>query len=859
MTKNATKEPSTPSKSRLRRFFILALRLSLALGLLGSVGLAVSFWVLSYDLPTFETLESYDPPQISRVYSSDGLEVGSFFRERRTVVSIESIPTYMKQAVIAAEDEHFYEHEGVDYLGILRAAIKNVVAGRVKQGASTITQQVVKTFLLTPERKIKRKIREMILARRLEKNLSKDEILALYLNQIYLGHGRYGVEEAARFYFGKSIKDISLSEAAILAGLPKSPAYYSPLRFPNKARSRRHYVLSRMVVSGFISEEQAKAADAEAVVVVSDEDETSVAELSGAIGANYLEEVRRRLVPVIGEDRLLEGGLRIEIAMNARIQASAERAMREGLHVIDHRQGFRGPLGHLGKEDSASLVQRFQKEISRRKNRGQRMLPWVWDLTRAIDFKGSKEKEAQAKNEIPMDLVVPQPGQLITGLVSSVTVPDSATVSLGSGLVQLSLKDLRWARPFDPTHQGSPPRSIAELFSPNDLVTLRILETPTAPEAPESSRPEDQQLERPSTIQNIRAELSQVPKVQGALVAIDPRDRRVLAMVGGYDGSKDSFNRATQARRQPGSSFKPYVYGAAIDTELFTAASRVLDAPEVFHDPWTGKVWKPQNYSHSFDGELSLRKALARSKNIVAVRLIAKIGVDTVVDFARRAGIQSKLPRVMPLALGAGEVIPMEHINALATIAAMGVRASPRLVLAVTDRKGKFIYGDPEEGEETLKPAVTYVLADLMTSVMSEGTGRKLNKLGRRVAAKTGTASDQKDAWFVGFTPEIVCGAWVGFDNPTPMGASEFGSKAAGPIWLATMEEGLRDIEPSWYDPPEGLIFVRVDPNSGLMALPEGPGDYEPFVVGTEPTEFTPAVGSVSPADFLTLDPRAIP
>jgi penicillin-binding protein 1A len=347
--------------------------------------------------------------------------------------------------------------------------------------------------------------------------------------------------------------------------------------------------------------------------------------------------------------------------------------------------------------------------------------------------------------------------------------------------------------------------------------------------------------------------------VQGALVAIDPRTRGIVSLVGGYDATRDAFNRATQARRQPGSSFKPFVYGAAIDTGLFTAASRVLDAPEVFHDPWTGKVWKPQNYSLRFDGEMSLRQALAKSKNIVAVRLIDKVGVDTVVDFARRAGIESKLPRVLPLALGAGEVTPLEHVNAYATLASLGVHDTPHLVLEVKSRAGEVLYRADPDPEQVLRPAVTFVLTDLMTSVMKEGTGRSMNKLDRTVAGKTGTANDQRDAWFVGFTPQMVCGVWVGFDVPKILGNSEYGSRAAGPAWLSFMKEALKEEPPEWFDPPEGVHYLRVDPELGLLAHPDGPGIFEPFVAGTEPLQTAPPPGELSTEDFLTLDPRGIP
>ncbi|MDF1563797.1 MAG: PBP1A family penicillin-binding protein [Deltaproteobacteria bacterium] len=828
-----TEEPqsSEARPSRLRRLAGLALKLALLGALLGIGGLGLGFWYLSNDLPSFDSLEDYDPPQTSRVYDVEGKLVGTYFRERRTVVPFAAIPRVLQQAMIAAEDENFFEHEGLDYLGILRAALKNVAAGRVRQGASTITQQVVKTFLLTPERKLKRKMKEMILARRLEQNLSKDEILYLYLNQIYFGHGRYGVEEASRYYFGKSVEDLELDEAAILAGLPKAPAYYSPRRYPEAARKRRSYVLGRMAAAGFISEGEAKIADAIPI---------HVAPLPPPqAGASYLEEVRRQLIEVLGEEALLEGGLEIHLAMNARMQQAAEDGVRDALHAVDRRQGFRGPLVRVSAETRATLEESFAEELQRRRERGQRMEPWIWNLEELARW------DAGGETPPPFELTLPEPGELVAGLVIELPDEKTARISLGSGSGTVRLEDLRWARPFDLEKDTEAPTRISQVLAPLDVVWVRL--DAEAPATPGEDSTE------------IALHLSQLPEVQGALVAIDPRTRGVVAMVGGYDATRDAFNRATQARRQPGSSFKPFVYGAAIDTGLFTAASRVLDAPEVFHDPWTGKVWKPQNYSLRFDGEMSLRQALARSKNIVAVRLIDKVGVDTVVDFARRAGIESKLPRVLPLALGAGEVTPLEHVNAFTTLAAMGVHDQPRMVLEVKNRNKEVIHRSEARPETTLRPAVTFVLADLMTSVMKEGTGKRLNRLGRTVAAKTGTANDQRDAWFVGFTPQMVCGTWVGFDVPKILGQNEYGSKAAGPAWLDFMKVALEGEPIDWFDPPEGIRYLRVDPESGLLAHPDGLGVFEPFVAGTEPLETAPPPDTLLSEDFLTLDPRGIP
>ncbi len=827
--------PPRPREGRLRRWAFRILKACSLVALVGAFAAGTLYWYYARDLPDIRSLSDYRPPQTTRVVSRDGVVVAEFFRQRRTVVPLDEIPQVLIHAVVAAEDDRFYEHEGIDYAGIFRAAVKNLLAMRVKEGASTITQQVVKTFLLTPRRDFSRKFRELILARRLEQNLSKDEILYLYLNQIYFGHGRYGVEEAARYYFGKPVRQLTLPEAALIAGLPKAPETYSPRKHPARARKRRHYVLHRMAEVGFISEEEARLADATPIELAPPPPEP--------VGAWYVEEVRRRLAGVLGEDRLLEGGLTIEIAMDARLQASAEKALRAGLEAVARRQGWRGPIGRLSDTEIAQVLARFHRRATRLRERGG---VWLLDLSGISTWK----RDAEGPPLPPLQIVPYRPGRRVAGIVAEVDGDGRrAQVSLGDAVAELRFEDAKWARPFSPERPSPAPRSFRDLIRPGDVVWVRLSD-PKGGAQPSTA-------EEPDTPLRLPGQLTQRPLVEGALVAIEPQSREVVALVGGYEYD-GGFNRATQARRQPGSSFKPYVYGAAIESGRWTIASTVLDARAVFRDPWTGKTWKPENFGGRYDGAISLATALARSKNVVSVRLVEALGVDAVIDFARRAGIQSRLPRYLPLALGAGEVFVLEQVNAYATIAAGGVYDSPVLVRRVLDQKGRPLLVHEPSPEQRISPEVSYVLTQLMRKVMTDGTGRRL-QIGRPAAGKTGTANDQRDAWFVGFTPDLVCGVWVGFDEPRPLGPHEYGGVAAGPIWKRFMEAAHEGRSKHDFSIPPSVVFVRIDPDTGLIAPPEQPGTYLPFVPGTEPTEYAPPPGTLDPGEFFIADPESAP
>jgi len=820
--------------------------------ILGAVGVVLALVVgvgaylyFSRDLPSVEALRNYQPPQVTKVTCGDGTVCAEFYLERRTLVRIEQLPQHVRDAFLAAEDADFYKHEGLDFFGITRAAIKNLIPGTRKSGASTITQQVVKNLLLTPERSLTRKIREWILTPRVEEALTKDQILSLYINQIYYGHRRYGLEEAALYYFGKHAKDLSIGEAAVLAGTPQSPHRINPETNIVRAKSRQKYVLGQLMQHGFLPREAVEP-ELEKPIVLAPRPPPKV-------GAYYAEEIRRTLIERYGEKVALEGGLRVEIAMVPKLQAVAEEVVRNGLEAVDRRQGYRGPLGTMAAERFARLKEAIAHRIEEA-GRRQKDAEYVADL--APLAKAGPEPEATGEDEgaeeqrpelTPEGEAPPSAEELLvrsvplrplkeglrlTGFVTAVDdKKGTAKVELVGRTAEIAFPTVRWTRQKG---KGSP-SSISDVFEPGQLVRVRVLKAPPAPAA-------------------VEATLDQIPLVQGGLVVIDPANRNVVAMVGGYDFERSPFNRATQARRQPGSSFKPFLYAAALGSGRFTPLSTVNDAPEAIRDPYTGKQWKPKNYDGRFDGPMTLRQALTKSKNTVSVRLIEAITPATAIDYARRAGIHSALPENLTLALGTGEVTMLEAVNAYATLQANGRYAEPLLVLSVRDTKGTVLEEHATAFEETLPPAVAYLTTTLMRSVVEEGTATAVRELNRPAAGKTGTTNESKDTWFSGYTMDWVASAWVGFDDNTPLGSTETGGRAALPIWLDFMRVAHQGLPVREFEVPPGVVQVRIDPATGLLAGNSMPGRLETFLEGTAPTAEAPPVGQVDTSTFFLED-----
>jgi penicillin-binding protein 1A len=823
-------------------------------GLLFALGLAVLFFAAARELPEVKHLSEYGvsgpygAKQATVVYGKDGQVVARFASERRTVVPFDRIPKVMIDAVVSAEDAEFFTHTGLDYLGILRCAIKNSVSRRKVCGGSTITQQTVKTFLLSPEKTIVRKAREMILAKRVEEELTKEQILYLYLNQIYFGHGAYGIQEAARVYFGKDVERLGVEEAALLAGLPKSPHGIDPYRFPERARTRRAYVLGQMKKLEKIDGPTFERALASPIRI---DWQSSERDLDS--NNYYADQVKRQLEQIVGsKERVDNGGLKVYAAIDPAIQRAAEQAMHEGLRALDKRQGWRGPLLHLEADELKTLKELLEARRST-------VAPSVGELAdkpgAPVIFDLSYVNVKRSEGRVDLDRVAQEARyrrleleSIVGGLVTVVDeAGKSATVDLGGAKVELPLRTgLAWARKYNLNQLTRPPRSPSDVLSVGDIVLVK----PTSLAAVEEHRPPSSKKKgraaepppaaaEPGVVAAIGV-LEQVPLAQAAAVVIDPNTRQVRALVGGSGVGAGNFNRATQAHRQAGSTFKPFVYATAFDRgeHDFRTISICHDAPRVYRDPWTGKAWKPENYDLRFDGEITLRTALTKSKNMCSVELIDKIGVDKVIEMARKAGIESELPQNLTLALGSGDVTPLEMVNAYATLATGGQRAEPIFIRKVVDPENNVLFEAKFEPKQTIAPETVYQITSLMQSVVEDGTARPVSTLGRPIAGKTGTSNEARNAWFIGFSPDLVGGVWVGFDDNEPLGPGETGGRAAIPIWISMMADGLAEFPARDFAVPATIVSTYVDAE-GRMAPADATGvRLEPFVAGFEPTEF---------------------
>lgn len=837
-------------RQRLWKWFKRLLVLALV-GLVAALGVGLgSYWYFSRDLPSVEELRTFRPPQVTKVTCRGGPVCAEFYTERRTWVDVKTLPKHVRDSFLAAEDADFYEHHGLDWLGIIRSGIKNLIPGGMKSGASTISQQTCRRLLLSTERTLSRKIREWILTPRMESALTKDEILSLYVNTIYYGHSRYGVEEASLFYFGKHAKDLSVGEAAVIAGTVQSPHRINPLTNIVRAKKRQRYVLGQLWKKGFVPQNVAEAA-IEAPIVLGPRPPQTV-------GQGYAEEVRKQLIAQFGEKTVMEGGLVVDIAMDPKLQAAAEASVRKGLEAVDKRQGYRGPIGAIDPARFAKLKPLLEQRLGEAgKRRPDEVL--VADLTPLKELTAPAETDADPFTE-PEDVDIDEPiptederlARSVTvksltdsvetvGLVSSIDAEKNlAVIDLVGREAELAFDSVKWARRRSETGLGESPKSITDVVAVGELVRVRIGRA-----LPASTRME--------------ATLAQLPKVQGALLVIEPTKREVVSMVGGYDFTTSSFNRAIQAKRQPGSSFKPFLYAAALETGRYTPITRVNDAPVQVRDPYTGKTWEPKNFEKAgFDGAITIRQALTRSKNTISARLIEDLTVDGLITMARKAGIKAELPQSLTLCLGTGEVTMLEIANAYATIHSQGQSAEPIIIRKVSRRKEggseQVLMAREAAFEQTISPAIAYLTTSLMRSVVEEGTAVAVLELKRPAAGKTGTAQEYRDAWFSGFTQNYVASAWVGFDDHSPIGPLETGGRAALPIWLDFMKVAHQGVPESEFPVPAGVVQVKIDPVSGKLAGSSVPGRLEWFLEGTQPTEEAPRPGTVDPNDFMLLD-----
>ena len=855
--------------------------------LLGGAGVLWFYQQFLRDLPDLRRIEDYRPALTSVVLDRHGRLIGEFYEEQRRLVPIGEIPRHVQLAFVAAEDKSFFEHEGLDYSSILRAALANLRGGGIRQGASTITQQMVKSLLLTPERTFRRKIREMILARRIEDHFTKDEILYLYVNQIYFGHSAWGIGQAARAYFGKEVRDLSISESALLAGLPQRPSDYSPYKNPDSAERRRRYVLERMLVDGFIDEQQYDEALANPPEISGPSDDDNLAP-----AAHFTELVRRYLFERLGSEQVLLDGLVIETTLDLDLQRSAVDAVRAGLEAHDHRQGYRGHLRHvetadldaelaqLGEQNADQLVYAesaaaetdgsalpdVAAEAPQRVDRDTAAsgAPGGGDQRWAVDEAGTPLPAAPAPPELPFD-------EPLVGVVLEVDAEaELARVGFGPPGVEgvVHLEDVAWARPPNPKRRPRPVDRITKIFAVGDVA--RFVRIPEPPEADEEADEEADALDEadpdaPPPPKPARVALAQQPIVQGALLSFDNETGEVLALVGGYDYAQSEFNRAVQAKRQPGSAFKPFIYGAALE-KGYTPVSEVVDRPVVYTDPVSGFVWAPKNYGRRFYGPMPMRNALKKSINNATVHLFRDVGVNFVIDYARRFGIQSPLSSDLSLALGSSSVTLLELTTAYAVFPNKGRRVVPLFIDRVTTRDGRVLLEDVPLGpapppvlrplvadqgaevpaypdaeimptDQVISEAAAYLMSDLLKAVVQEGTGRRLRRLGRPLAGKTGTTNEQGDAWFMGFSPDVTTGVWVGHDDNSVLGFGETGAGAALPIWSDFMRAALAERPIRDFDVPrEQIVFARIDRETGLLADAASRDAYfQPFIEGTEP------------------------
>jgi len=779
--------------------------------LLGVLALGSAYLYVSSSLPRVDTLADYRPPVITRVFGDDGTVIAEFYKERRIVVPVSRMPKQLLQAFVAAEDSNFFEHQGIDFVSILRAAGKNLLAGGIVQGGSTITQQVAKSLLLTPEKKFSRKFKEAILARRMEQTLSKEEILYLYLNQIFLGHGAYGIQAASENYFDKNVEELTLAECAMLAGLPQAPSRYSPYQHLARAKERQKYVLGRMVEEGYITEEERQAALAEELTIHPRVNR----HVAGA--AYFAEQVRRYLEQTYGEERLYTGGLQVHTTMNVAMQEAAENAVRQNLRNYDKRQGYRGPEKILSEQEA-------QEFLADRKSAQEKRPPVVGDLLQGV-LTGSSGKALH----------------LDTGLFPG----------------DIPLETAKWAAPIRFVPREKKPAGNAD-GKETRLPLGALLQA---------------RVEQVRDDGSLLLSLEQEPLAEAALVALQPGTGQVKAMVGGYDFVRSQFNRAIQARRLPGSAIKPLIYAAALD-KGYTPASVILDTPVIYKErSESGEVteWKPRNYTEKFYGAVSVRNALTHSMNVITIKILEDIGVGYAAGYAQKLGITSPLARDLTLALGSSAVTPIELATAYTVFASGGIRVSPTYINRVADRDGRILESidpvdfpaGPKEGqrlvhqlsERVISPETAYLTTNLMESVVRNGTGFRAKALGRPVAGKTGTTNDLKDAWFAGFVPQLVAVSWIGFDQERPLGKSETGSRAAAPAWVAFMQEAVKELEPVDFPVPDAIEFRPIDPETGLLAPEDSSKAYiEAFAPGTAPTRYALDEKHPQARDFFRLD-----
>lgn len=811
----AGKKPTRARKGKAwKRIVLYAFVSVFGLGALGAAAAATMVFWVSRDLPPYTRIADYRLPVVTTVYARDNSVLGYLYDEKRFLVSIDDIPEHLRRAFVAAEDGAFYEHMGINPLAIASAFYTNTTSGRTRRGGSTITQQIVKRLLLTAERSYIRKLREAILAIQVEKYLSKNEILTIYLNEIYLGSGAHGVEAAARTYFGKRAKELSLAESAVLATLPQAPSVNNPYDNPVATKGRQKYVLDQMLRHGWITRAEYDEAYAQPL------EYKSMPDPSWKFGAWYLEEVRRTLLTMFSEANVREKGINIELygkdavymaglnvytAMDPAQQKAGEEALRQSLLETSKRQGWRGPVARVAPENVESYLEKH---------------PFS-----------------------PRDL---EDAGWVRALVTKVT-PAGAVARLGRYSGHIAVSTMSWARTpnIKVAPDGVNMRDATKILSAGDVVWVSAVgasgdKNPVgrpfvAPAGKNKGVPEYRaSAVAPDTV--IELCLEQIPEAEGALVSLEPEAGDVVALVGGYQYSQSNqYNRVTQARRQPGSGFKPIVYSAALE-HGFTAGSMLLDSPYVTIPDAASKTWRPGNYDGTFLGPMILRTALARSRNLCTVQIAQRMGMRAIVEHARTMGIEGDIPVELAVSLGAHEVTPLNMASVYSAFADGGIRAFPRLITKVADTWGQDLVVVEPRKERTLSEQNAYIMATLLKEVVNAGTASKARVLGRPIGGKTGTSNEERDTWFVGFTPHLVTCVYTGYDKVQSLGRLETGGRTALPafIYYHKKIDGL--YPPDDFTMPEDIVYASVDAHTGKLVEQGAPNSfYLPFMRGTEP------------------------
>ena len=799
-----------PGKRRrtLGGWIVGLFNLAFVAAVLGFAIVFFGFWYYGRDLPGIAKLADYEPPIVSRVYAGDGRLIGEFATEKRIFVPYRLIPKTVVHAFVSAEDQRFFNHRGVDLIGTVRAGLTTagsyLTGGRRVVGGSTITQQVAKNFFFTNEKTLKRKIREIVLAMRIESALSKEQILELYLNEIFLGNRAYGVAAAAQTYFNKPLRDLSIAEAAVLAGMPQAPSRYNPFKNPKAALARRTYVVQRMRADGFISADETSLALRAPLGLVGQEARTSV-------GAEYfVEELRRELIAKYGAEKMKKGGYSVRSTLDPTLQQYADEALRRGLVAYDRRHGYRGPVARLPEIHGASWAENWQKKLSR-VERPAGAGPWPL----AVVLKTEKNRAAigfadGARGTVPVAELAWARKQGVRTRESGKKAYTAVGPRIRTAGSVLRAGDVILVEPVRRTRQGK--------AYPEGTYTLR-----------------------------------QIPAATGALVAMDPHTGRILAMSGGFSFRISQFNTATQARRQPGSAFKPVVFLTALENG-FTPTTKVLDAPVVVRLP-NGEFYKPLNHSGKFYGPTTLRRGLELSRNVMTIRLAQRVGLSRVSEMAGRLGIAKDLPSELSVALGAYETTPLRMAAGYSMIVNRGRRVTPTLVDRIQDRRGRTVFRHdpvecaacrarewqnqempqiPDKREQVVGRQSAFQIVSILQGAVQRGTGRRVSEVGRPLAGKTGTTNDIVDTWFVGMSPGLVAATWVGFEKSFSLGKFEEGSRTAAPIFRDFMKKALSGPEED-FRPPKGLVAIRVEPPAGQGRKGGGKPYLEYFKIGVEP------------------------